>query len=49
MIFGSFLLINLFTAVITDHFNKIKASKELGEGTFFYEGKVREWVDTQNY
>lgn len=48
MIFGSFLLINLFTAVITDNFNKIKESKEIGAGALFAQEKVKEWIDVQN-
>ena len=32
MIFGCFFIINLFTAVITDNFNKIKEAHEFGAG-----------------
>ena len=47
MILGWFLLINLFTAVITDNFNKIKESKEIGAGTSVSDIQ-KQWVDVQN-
>lgn len=48
IIFGTFLLINLFTAVITDQFNKIKASKEIGAGAIYSSHYIKLWVDVQN-
>ena len=48
MILGNFLLINLFTAVITDNFNKIKESKEIGAGAIYSNDSSKEWVDAQN-
>lgn len=48
VILGTFLLINLFTAVITDHFNKIKASKEVGAGGVYSNKNIKLWVDVQN-
>jgi hypothetical protein len=48
MVLGSFLIINLFTAVITDNFNKIKESKEIGAHAFNTETRVKEWIDAQN-
>lgn len=48
MILGNFLLINLFTAVITDNFNKIKESKEIGAGAIYSNDSTKEWVDAQN-
>ena len=47
MIIGWFLLINLFTAVITDNFNKIKETKEIGAGAAISETQ-KQWVDVQN-
>jgi hypothetical protein len=48
IVFGTFLLINLFTAVITDQFNKIKASKEIGAGAIYSSEHVKSWVDVHN-
>ena len=47
MIVGWFLLINLFTAVITDNFNKIKETKEIGAGAAISDVQ-KQWVDVQN-
>ncbi|CAI2379843.1 unnamed protein product [Moneuplotes crassus] len=45
---GMFLLINLFTAVITDQFTKMKASKEIGAGAIYSSENYKLWVDVQN-
>ncbi|CAI2380762.1 unnamed protein product [Moneuplotes crassus] len=45
---GMFLLINLFTAVITDQFTKMKASKEIGAGAIYSSESYKLWVDVQN-
>jgi hypothetical protein len=47
IIFGWFLLINLFTAVITDNFNKIKEAEEIGAGETVNEVQ-KHWVQVQN-
>lgn len=48
MILGCFLLINLFTAVITDHINKVKENKELGTAIVSNEAQ-KQFVMIQNY
>ena len=48
VILGTFFLINLFTAVITDQFSKIKASKEIGAGSVYSSPNFKLWVDVQN-
>ena len=48
VILGMFLLINLFTAVITDQFTKIKTSKEIGAGALYSSETYKLWVDVQN-
>ena len=47
MILGSFLLINLFTAVITDNFNKIKELNEIGAGAAVNDIQ-KQWIEVQN-
>ena len=47
MIFGCFLLINLFTAVITDNFNKIKEHQEIGAGEAVNEMQ-KQFVEVNN-
>lgn len=47
IILGWFLLINLFTAVITDNFNKIKEAEELGAGETINDVQ-KQWVQVQN-
>lgn len=47
MILGAFLIINLFTAVITDNFNKLKEQSEIGAGSSVTDLQ-RQWVNIQN-
>lgn len=48
MVLGCFLVINLFTAVITDNFNKIKEEHEMGAGEANNDTQ-KQWIEIQNY
>lgn len=48
IILGCFLVINLFTAVITDNFNKIKEEHEMGAGEANNDTQ-KQWIEIQNY